>query len=761
MRALLSLGLVLAASCGFAASRYYNIKVDGSYDGEWGDSRHWGDATRKHTGEVGGKGDNVYMLDGISACISLESDYSVNYFQLNPGTGTVTLAGDCSLTETGGTWEHVNGAKRVLKIAGGATYNATSAAQFTSEGTIVVSENGTMKVKAYNAGVMTQVEGGLFQCTDLKLDTAGDSIEVTGGELEQTSTTAISTSSGSLVVLSGGKLTTAGGISFANGASMTVTGGTVANSKTLTFNAGSALTVSGCTVNLGTISMADGSTLTLGPDAVLQISPSSSIKCRTINADSTARIEIVIPEGATASRKCPILLPPGVSAEDLSVTLSGAATGWSFQHVGNMVFITGGVSTTATEPYEWIGAIDGNWSTPGNWFGGAAPVAGASIYLSGETQAVMTNDFTDSRTFARIFIRSGSAPFLIRGNPVRLNVTATGWNSNHAIRSESGFPVVFEAKVVYAQSPQMAFFATKDKGYLAFLGGLTSSYPLYAVSGTVYLGGVCGAKNFIQTYAQDLHLLDGCTFSISAQADNLTAKGPIEIAEGATLTVGGTYFRMSNTSSRFNGTVNVNAPLYANQTFNGTGTVNLNGGFYGTAASAVTLAGGGMTLKAPTWDTLSTEGLARTLTVSAGNAMLAVDGDFTYGPADPAITTETTAADRALRVESGATLTVAVAENAAFTLVDPIAGDGSVAFTGAGTVGLETDASAIGGTLSFDGTVQGVLPEAFCADQRTVFTAKAVTGLPVSARQKFGTRALEAAVELYGKLRTGLMLLFK
>lgn len=737
MRALLSLGLVLAASCGFAASRYYNVKVDGSYDGEWGDTRHWGKSDGTYSGVVAGAGDNVYMQSGISAVITLETDYTVNYIQLLSGSGTVTLAGDHALTETGTTYEHVFGAKRVLRIAERATYNATSATQFTSEGTIVVSENGTMKVKAYNAGVLTQVEGGLFQCTDLKLDTAGDAIEV-----------------------SGGRLTTTGG-TCVKGSSMTVTGGTVANSKTLTFNAGSALTVSGCTVNFGTISMADGSTLTLGPDAVLQISPSSSIKCRTINADSTARIEIVIPEGATASRKCPIMLPPGVSAEDLSITLSGAATGWSLQHVGNMVFITGGVTTTPTATYEWTGAVDGNWSTPGNWFGGAAPVANASIYLSGETQAVMTNDFTDSRTFARIFIRSGSAPFLIRGNPVRLNVTATGWNSNHAIRSESGFPVVFEAQVVYAQDPQMAFFATKDKGYLAFLGGLTSSCPLYALSGTAYLGGVCKIKNFIQSWAQDLHLLDGCTFTISAQAGDLTATGPIEIAEGATLTVGGTYFRMSNTSSRFNGTVNVNAPLYANQTFNGTGTVNLNGGFYGTAASAVTLAGGGMTLKAPTWDTLSTEGLARTLTVSAGNATLAVDGDFTYGPADPAITTETTAADRALRVESGATLAVAVAEDAAFTLVDPIAGDGSVAFTGAGTVGLETDASAIGGTLSFDGTVQGTLPEEFCADRRTVFTAKAVTGLPVSARQKFGTRALEAAVGLYGKLRTGLMLLFK
>src|SRR5262245_38107151 len=87
----------------------------------------------------------------------------------------------------------------------------------------------------------------------------------------------------------------------------------------------------------------------------------------------------------------------------------------------------------------WTGAVDTNWTTPGNWQGNAAPFSGDDLVFTGTVRTQNTNDFHAGTTFRSItfqagqFVLSGSSIFLTQGinanvgnNLVSLPISTTG-----------------------------------------------------------------------------------------------------------------------------------------------------------------------------------------------------------------------------------------------------------------------------------------------------------------------------------------------
>src|SRR5262249_34665214 len=93
--------------------------------------------------------------------------------------------------------------------------------------------------------------------------------------------------------------------------------------------------------------------------------------------------------------------------------------------------LTDSLGVTATRSYTivinpattvvWTGlGADANWTTPGNWGGGAAPLAGDTlVFGAGAAQKTANNDFPSATTFATL--RFQDSGYAITGNNLTLS----------------------------------------------------------------------------------------------------------------------------------------------------------------------------------------------------------------------------------------------------------------------------------------------------------------------------------------------------
>jgi autotransporter-associated beta strand protein len=81
----------------------------------------------------------------------------------------------------------------------------------------------------------------------------------------------------------------------------------------------------------------------------------------------------------------------------------------------------------------WEGDINGNLSTPGNWVGSVAPVAGDDlIFQPGVPRLLVTNDFSPNRAFNSITFQGSN--YFLRGNAILLTngiLTLNAGGTNH------------------------------------------------------------------------------------------------------------------------------------------------------------------------------------------------------------------------------------------------------------------------------------------------------------------------------------------
>ena len=117
----------------------------------------------------------------------------------------------------------------------------------------------------------------------------------------------------------------------------------------------------------------------------------------------------------------------------------------------------------------WTGAIDANWSNPGNWTGGnAPPQAGDSLSFGSGAFTTLNNDFTADTAFTSLTF-SGGGPFTLNGNPVLLSGQTNG-NTIGMVNNSGGTQTIG-----MSLSLDWGFytFSTPAGGTLALNGTLT------------------------------------------------------------------------------------------------------------------------------------------------------------------------------------------------------------------------------------------------------------------------------------------------
>ena len=673
-----ALALAVAPLAAFPASRYW-ITVNGSADGVWSDTNHWKDGNKPVAG------DNVifsttYMKSGK---IELDGSYSLNYIKVASADISVTIGGTGTITETTSTQQHIDTATSVLVIDDDAYYNASKPTYFISLGTLRMA-GGCMSTARYTAGPLTDICGGSLTNT-YSVFGSGCACTVSAGELRSTHT-----------------------ITFSSGSSLTATGGRISAASGITFESGSTFTLEGCQFDMGKVTFNSGSRIVLGPNATLRMPRTSFVGTTNIVADVTAKIVFYAPDGATADRTTPISLPAEtIDVDDLGVNIElDAPEGWSGKSIGPCYFITGGVTTTPANTYEWTGAEDGYWSNSNNWHGGVAPTnANVWVYISGERNTVMTNDLTNAK-FNSLHVLANTAPVIIRGNPVKLTTSTVGWNGNVALKSASSNPVILENEVVF--DTVRGYTDSHGGSYLSLRGGLsqtsTSGSRFVYYNGTVYYGGTTSIRTVSINGAASASItcIEDADYTLTGQAVALTQAGPLNIRPGASLTVKGTC-QVNNSSSKIDGTLNLDGTLTGSQSMGGRGVVKTSGTFSTTVGTNTVSLAGSLTLLPSSWNTQPEASTIFRINASSGTPRLAASSDWTYGPAsgEPDAT-------RALAIASGATLTIdtqdpSTGDGHTITLADPLDASGSLVKAGAGALVLPDGDVSVGGSLSLDG----------------------------------------------------------
>ncbi len=69
----------------------------------------------------------------------------------------------------------------------------------------------------------------------------------------------------------------------------------------------------------------------------------------------------------------------------------------------------------------WSGAVDGNWTEPGNWVEGVAPTNNAALTFAGATQVSNFNNYAANTRFDGIAFAPGAGAFKLYGNDIDLD----------------------------------------------------------------------------------------------------------------------------------------------------------------------------------------------------------------------------------------------------------------------------------------------------------------------------------------------------
>ena len=448
--------------------------------------------------------------------------------------------------------------------------------------------------------------------------------------------------------------------------------------------------------------------VTLGPRAKLTLNATiSTLYADGFTADETS--EVVI--------NCPVEMAAGgiktrIKSKTLGqcpkVTVAGPyAGGWTAKNVAGVIYLADGTTPelpAGSKPYTWSGAVDGKFSEPGNWFGGAAPsttaASGNELVFAGIRNTVITNDMTsgsaDSLSVYNLQFANGCGPVELHGNPLLFSPGGYGGVTS-AVYDDSDFPVAIFCDL---KRPNGKFgLHNVGNSALHVMGdldaGTGSSANIYT-RGDVRLGGTVTAGSVIYfpkgRSDNNLRILSDASLTLSRpdvvkqiNQDESIGVATLTVEEGGSFTTEGDAYDpgRAQLAHVVNGTATLTgglSPTSRDQVFTGTGTLVCGASCPTTNAVARTVTlGGGLTF-VPTgdWRTLTASNADRPLTIRVeGDVTVAAGADWTYGA--PGVATATAAEDRALVAAAGSTLTFAATDYVT-KLADPVVSAGAVVF---------------------------------------------------------------------------------
>ena len=479
-------------------------------------------------------------------------------------------------------------------------------------------------------------------------------------------------------------------------------------------------------------------TLTLGANAKVTLKAGEQhLAASTWNVDSTATITVTIPETYTSEK---IALPSGgfPVLQDLDskalpdallsqITLAGATDGWTLvNEYGQISVVKNDTELLGTlGAFEWLGGTgaDGSkWSVTANWNGGTPAENQAHVFGVSENRVPTFNaakaDGTGatlgSVTFASCAGRSffidrdkqatfGKSPS-VRSDSRVPQLLAVGFRLNTAserlISSTAGAPIVFAGKSFDGTKDAMTWLATSTAGNFWYEGDVRMGCGSKDAIGIAPKS----AKREFPSWRSCLTVIDGGSLTLGKQTAAFdVASAAFRVSKGGalafTMADGATYkWTQAPASLVVDGSLTIGPALVGgkDQVYRGSGAVTLAGGATpGTASSRVKFADA-LTVTLPgDWNTAvaGSEAVALALGATAGEPVLHVPADWTYGAAE-GVTATSDASDRAFAIENGA-VAVIDPNGGTATVAEAVAGEGALAITN-GTLVLAAASEAPG-----------------------------------------------------------------
>lgn len=324
-----------------------------------------------------------------------------------------------------------------------------------------------------------------------------------------------------------------------------------------------------------------------------------------VDIDPSATIELPMPTAAATF--APVFL--SISGEKPACTFkcTGMQPGYEVRWVGGCAyyFKPGEITTYSQAETYWTGAVSGSWGDPANWGNNVIP-RDRTTYFQGVSHTVITNDMEDVLLY-RIWVGGGvasvankSAPFIFRGNPIKVSAVDEG--SNSGIRTESTFPFICEAPIV-ATGAKLGLATmcggggnnNLPRGQVVLKGGVTfaSGGGCLVPQGFITLGGtsVCGdlkmAESLVTYYNAyrsgndrdytrrgELTILKGGSLTVQNQTTVNSATSSLWIAKGGQVKVSGSWnWETAENEHQVNGLLDLDATVGggATQGYFGTG----------------------------------------------------------------------------------------------------------------------------------------------------------------------------------------------
>jgi autotransporter-associated beta strand protein len=373
--------------------------------------------------------------------------------------------------------------------------------------------------------------------------------------------------------------------------------------------------------------------------------------------------------------------------------------------------LTDSLGVTVTQSYTivinpvttlvWTGfGADANWTTPANWSGGAAPLAGDTLVFgagSGTAQKIANNDFPNGTTFAALrFLDSG---YTINGNDLKLSAglssasTAGGTDTvapNIALTASRTFNIAGTTLIDVA-------------GIISGAGGLTKSG-----TGTLLLPGPNAYTGITTVTAGILDVQ-----APAALGFNMT----MTVAAAGTLLIDGSGLNFSKTLSLSgtlaspNGSNNWSGKI---STLAATSTVNVGAGQSLTLSGIVSGAGGLTANKSGSGTLILTNASTYTGATTIQAGIIVIQNKAALGSSRGAISV---ASGATLQIQGGLTIAKRLTLNGAGAAgttgaLESVSGNntwtGTISLAGAATIAVDAGQLTLSGIISGKGSLTQV-----------------------------------------------------
>ena len=465
--------------------------------------------------------------------------------------------------------------------------------------------------------------------------------------------------------------------------------------------------------------------LTLGKDVTVSLTAGLQHLCASRwSIDPSVKFRVSFDANMPEYGAFPILVD--LDSKDLPASLLSQIefvdlpAGWALENAYGQISVyrrdPSALGTYGT--WEWTGAAgDGKWSTAGNWQGGTAPAEKLThVFGVSDKTSIDHNGTPDGGTTVGTirFQKEAVQSYTISSRQMT-------YSNSSAIESYSWVPQCLKTGLRLAANSDRTINAYSVGPIYVAAGqnfdvknGNTGAYSCYGdvrlgcrTTSTVRALKMQGNNRLFPSYRTAVTVVSGGDLRFNNQATAFNqAATTLRVSKGGQLqfTAGsGLFYQWTQAPSSIvvDGTMNIGVPFRggANQSYRGSGRLNITGGTVSMTANSTVSFGERLQVYPTTWSTVTADAADRALAMGAnsGTPVIHVGNGWTYGPA-AGVTPTASAGNRAFALANGAVATIE-ANGGAVRFVDGVKGFGTLAITN-GTLTVEAACASDETTLA-------------------------------------------------------------